>query len=231
MVGTVNPRSEANLSKKCPMCNTVNDASAESCKYCGYLFEDSSLNRIQVTPNVAPQNVVPPSGVAVQPVASSPVPRPQTSTPVFVISKSWKDKRNLGSFIVPIFLVILILFSGGFDVFSLLFLIVPVVFILPIFLSNKTFEFYENSLIVSGGRGMQQQIQYSDISEVKPNQRSGNSFYLVLKNQWRGILIQGTLKAKTIDADPFTWLSRKIQDQSNADADTNSDKEPKDSRL
>ncbi len=210
------------------MCNTVNDSTAQSCKYCGYIFEDVSptgtTSSVSTAGEISPQNVVtPPEGPI--PVSSYQSPSFQSSAPVFVVSSSWRDRRNLTSIIIGAVLAVFYIVSdlpiitgSGFSVTSLVFLIFPALFILPAFLSSRTYEFYDNALVIRGV-GSNREIPYSQISAVS-NYRG--ALVLQLNNQWRQVRVQGKIKSTTVGVDLPTWLNQKIKPQQSPDSSKSS---------
>jgi hypothetical protein len=109
------------------------------------------------------------------------------------------------------------LFSAGSVSYeTLIFLIIPVLLVMPIFTSSKTYEFYDNSLIIYGLRS-EQKISYTEISSV--NNIRGRVL-LQFKNQWRQIRIQGTIRSNSSGQDLSEWLSQKIKTSKPVDPDT-----------
>jgi hypothetical protein len=210
------------------MCNTVNDSSAQSCKYCGYIFEDvspaSTPSSVSSAGEISPQNVItPPEGAIPSTIYKS--PSFQSSAPVFVVSSSWRDRRNLTSIIIGAVLAIFYIVSdlpaisgSGFSVTSLIFLIFPALFIVPAFLSSRTYEFYDNVLVIKGV-GSNREIPYSQISAVS-NYRG--AIVLQLSNQWRQIRVQGKIKSNTSGVDLPAWLNQKVKPQQPPDPDKSS---------
>jgi hypothetical protein len=204
------------LSKKCPMCNTVNDDSAESCKYCGYIFEGVSTARsateaLNVNTSAA-QDTQPDTIPRARSRNSSIIPSGSSAT--FVLKSSWKDRRNLPSVIVGVllaafYIIINLPFSYGssFSAETLIFLIIPVLFVLPAFTSNKTYEFFDNSVVISG-IGSRREIPYSEVASVAEVR---GRIYLQLKNQWRQIRVQGNTISNTSGQELAEWLSKKIK--------------------
>jgi hypothetical protein len=197
------------------MCNTINDSSAQSCSYCGYIFENVAPVDAGSFPS---QRDAAPTNVLSQPDATA---SPSYSTtaqsglvPVFVVKSSWRDRNHLpslifGIIITAVYIVLYLPFyaSANYNIGSFIFLIFPFLFILPAFTSNRTFEFYENSLTIRG-IGSVKEIPYSEISAVSTVR--GRTF-IQLKNSWRAIRLQGTIKSNTAGQDPYEWLSNKIK--------------------
>lgn len=206
------------LSKKCPMCDTVNDSQAESCKYCGYIFEDVASESPRVAPSnasdVAPANVARNDTGTQNQSFNSFTPEINTSTAAFVIKNSWKDRRNIPSLIIAVLVILFYVAnyvpaiqSGSFSAEDLIFLVIPVIFILPLITVNKTFEFYADHLSVNG-LGSHQTILYTQIDSVTSYR--GRTI-LQLKDTWRQIRIQGNVKSNSTGQDLVTWLNQKIK--------------------
>lgn len=199
------------------MCNTVNDSSAESCKYCGYIFEDvSTSNTTSSRPaltDIAPENVVDEPALSTpQSGFGSSVSQATGSAPVFVLKSSWKDRTNLPRVILGLALSVFYIllnvpvFAGGaYSLYNLVFLVILIPFLLPIVTANKTYEFFDNSLVIRGV-GSNRDIPYSEISGVT-NVRG--RIYLQMKNQFRQVRVQGVVKSNTSGMDLVPWLNQK----------------------
>jgi hypothetical protein len=200
------------------MCNTVNDSAAESCTYCGYIFEDVAAKKSLSSPNgvseAAPTNVVQNNPApANRSFASTPTEN-NPSSAVFVVKSSWKDRRNIPSIIIAVLVILFYVASyvpaiesSSLSPVSLIFLVIPFVFILPLITNNKTFEFYDSYLSISG-LGSHQTIPYSEIISV--NNYRGR-ILIQLKNTWRQVRVQGTVVSNSTGQDLVAWLNQKIK--------------------
>jgi hypothetical protein len=194
------------------MCNTLNDQNAQSCKYCGYIFEDYSNTRTDNSPS--PQweqpsidNFPPPTADTFTEPSS---PTVSTSAPLFVVSKSL-----LGS-ILPgiIYLVFILLFTtaSGFSVYSLG---VVALFILIAFIPNlftpRKYEFYDNSLRINKIIGKDSEISYSE-SEIhdQPMKRRPR-IILTVVGQRRTIVIPGNPSNAQLGEDLNQFLQKKLK--------------------
>jgi hypothetical protein len=225
------------------MCGTKNDANAQACSFCGYIFEDysstgsnavtSSTGSFSSMPSALPQPSKqaassPSRGYDAPPRVDSPDqtnPIPATpsyssnpsanslSTPLFVVS------RSLLATLAPTigYLVFIALFTliGGL---SLITIAVVVVFLIaavvPSLFSPRRFEFYDNSLRMHKTIGSDTEIQYSDLSLYDVPQGRRSRITLSAAGQNRPIVIPGNPTNKELGMDLNQFLNSKLKKRS-----------------
>ena len=207
-------------SKNCPMCGTSNDQSAQSCKYCGFLFEDFGNQGISTGsgsshPLPQQQEEQPPS------INTIPAPSPtdtfgmsssttSAGTPLFTVSKSL-----LGSIGPSIAYLVFILFFATTTSFSSLSIAIVVIFvliaILPVLFSPRKYEFYDSLLRMHKIIGGDSEIPYTGL-EVH-DYRAGRRPRIVLSaaGQRRPIVISGNPMNKELGEDLNQFLSKKVK--------------------
>ena len=205
-------------SKKCPMCGTSNDQNAQSCKYCGFLFEDFGNAGIRTSgdrsnPIPPPQQEQPPSintipsrednfGMSTSPTS--------TGTPLFTVSKSL-----LGSIVPSIVYLVFILFVTTTTSFSLLSVAFIAIFILisvlPALFTPRKYEFYDSLLRMHKIIGGDSDIPYTSL-EVR-DYRAGRrpQIALLSAEQKRPIVIPGNPANKELGEDLNQFLSKKLK--------------------
>ena len=191
------------------MCDTLNAQEAQSCKYCGYIFEDFSNTAIN---NPAPQPWQQPSSTnSPSPqIDTTPIqPAVSTGSPLFVASKS------IASSLAPgiIYLVFVAIFStaSGFSIYSIgvivIFILVATV---PVLFTPRKYEFYDNSLHITKIIGGASDIPYSDLEIQDYPTRRRPRIVLSVVGQRRAIIIPGNPSSGGEDLNQFLHKKLKI---------------------
>ncbi len=202
------------------MCGTVNDANAQSCTFCGYLFEDYGTGTVtpprgdasSVSENSL-KNIPPPMDETSEPPVASYTSStmPSTGTPLYLVS------RSLVSTIVPslVYLVFIgfVGLASGFSLYTLalvaFFLIVALV---PALFTPRRFEFYDDSLKIHKTIGGDSEIPYSQLSMVDYSPRGrGNQIVLSSSGQRRPIVIPKNPTNQNLNMDLKQFLTGKLK--------------------
>jgi hypothetical protein len=192
------------------MCNTSNDQSAQSCKYCGYIFEDFSNTGVN---SPSPQWGQPSNNsfpVAPTDTFAAPSPTVSTGAPLFVVSKS------LLSAILPgiIYLVFIFLFTtaGGLNIYSLgvIILFIVIAFVPSLFAPRK-YEFYDGSLRITKIIGKDSEIQYSELEIHDNPMKRRPQIILSAVGQRRSIIIPGNPTNDQLGEDLNKFLQKKVK--------------------
>ena len=162
------------------MCNTLNDQNAQSCKYCGYIFENFNTNLLDAA--TSSSNISPPASFSTQlPLSESTtistqsegttssfstIPAAQstisTGTPLYVVS------RSIFTALLPALHYLLVFTFLGFISFSISSVLYLAFFIVialvPTLFSPRRYEFYDNSLKVHKIVGGDTEHSYSDMT-------------------------------------------------------------------
>ncbi len=208
-------------SKKCPMCGTSNDKNAQSCKYCGFLFEDFASSGIRT--GSASTNPFPPPTQEQQPQSINAIPAPSVTdtfgmptpitsigAPLYTVSKSL-----LGSIVPSIVYLVFILFvtaTTTFSLFSVAFITIFILIsILPALFTSRKYEFFETSLRMHKIIGGDSEIPYTAL-EVR-DYRAGRRPQIVLlaAGQKRPIVISGNPTNKELGLDLNQFLGKKLK--------------------
>lgn len=206
------------------MCGTMNDQNAQSCSFCGYLFEDYGTGTVNQS---APQNTSPqstPLGTENTPIDTGLNKIPETSnriptlpsisstgsSPLFVVSRS-----ILGTLVPSIIYLFLIAALGLFSTFNLYSIILVLVFVLfalvPSLMSPRRFEFYDGSMKVHKIIGGDSEYSYSNMSMLDYGAR-GRSQQMVLSvaGQRRPLVIGKNPKNSELGIDLKQFLNSKL---------------------
>lgn len=193
------------------MCDTMNDQNAQSCKYCGYIFEDFSNTSVS---NITPQQWQQPSSnifssppptdaIPIQPTAS-------TGSPLFIISKSILSSLAPGI----VYLVFVAIFStaSGFSVYSLgvivIFILVAAV---PVLFTPRKYEFYDGSLRITKIIGGASEISYSDLEIHDYPMKRRPRIILSTIGPRRSIIIPGNPTNGELGEDLNQFLRKKLR--------------------
>ncbi len=180
------------------MCGTQNDQNAQSCKYCGYLFEDFGTTGADTPSFSAPLQT--PQEPTVYNVATSSETNPPSAlpdstpsmssdSPLFVVSRSLIASVVPSiiylAFVAAIGLFTLSLYAIGYLAFFFLIAFVPALF------SPRKYEFFDSSLRIHKTIGGDSDIAYSDLTLY--DSRTGRRPRIVLSaaGQRRSIIISG----------------------------------------
>ncbi len=210
--------------KKCPMCGTMNDQNAQSCSFCGYLFEDygtgtvTGMSPSPVTTGTTDNNLnaVPePSNLDATPLSSytSPSSSPAAlgGTALYVVSKSL-----LGSIIpalVYLFLIGSIGLFSGFSYYSIFLVVIfMLIAIVPGLFSPRRFEFYDNYLKTHKTIGGDSEIQYSELSLADyPTRGRSQQIVLSVAGQRRPIILGKNPTNQQLGMDLRQFLNSKLK--------------------
>jgi len=200
------------------MCGTVNDQSAQSCTFCGYLFEDYGTGTVSppkasaqvendIKPNTSPltvdQNSAPMNTYA--PSAMS------GGAPLYLVSKS------LLSSVVPALVYLVFIgfvgLSSGFSLYTILLIVFfMVVALVPALLSPRRFEFYEDSLKIHKTIGGDSEVMYSNLTMVDYPTRGRNpQIVLSAEGQRRPIVIAKNPTNQNLGMDLKQFLTTKLK--------------------
>jgi hypothetical protein len=208
------------------MCGTKNDGNAQTCKFCGYIFENFSSSQLNTTDkyeSTTINQVPPPSEVlststdstaATQPSdlsSTDPFSTISSGTPAFVAKKS-----IISSIIPSLAYLAFILFataSSGFSLYSLgIILFFILVFTLPTLVSPRRFEFYDDRLVLHKTIGADKVIPYSDLT-FNYVQRGRRSQIVLssISGKVRQLLIPGNPMNKDMGMDLRQFLEKKVK--------------------
>ena len=199
------------------MCDTMNDQSAKSCSYCGYLFEEFGTPGVTVSdskpspqPSVGPLNTVSPPSSQDPVTPVYPSATVSSGSPLFVVSKS------LLASIVPgiaylLFIVVISSYSSV-GLFSLLLIVLLVAAsVVPILFTPRKFEFFDNSLRIHKIIGGDSEFQYADLTMFDSPTRRRSQIVLSAAGQRRPILIPSNPTNKELNIDLKQFLSSKLK--------------------
>ena len=201
------------------MCGTINDASAQSCSFCGYLFEDYGTGTVnppktsqsQVAENQFNTSSQDQEPTSIPSVSTSANPGISSETAVFVVS------RSILSTIVPSLAYLLFIgfvgLSSGFSLYTILligfFLVVALV---PALLAPRRFEFYDDSLKIHKTIGGDSEIPYSELSLVEYSPRArGQQIVLSATGRRRPIVIPKNPTNQGLNMDLKQFLTGKLK--------------------
>ena len=203
-------------SKKCPMCGTKNDQDDQSCKNCGFLFEDFDLGT--TAPSYTPKHdQQPPSSINSSPPLSAadnfPVPSSSTAltgSPLFVVSKSLLS--SLYSTIIYLVFIYFLTSATSFNLYSIGIIVVFVLIsVLPVLLSPRKYEFNESSLRIYKIIGGESEIQYSDLEIYDYPVGRRPRIVLSAEGRKRPIVISGNPTNKELGEDLSQFLGKKLK--------------------
>ena len=193
------------------MCNTLNAQDAQSCKYCGYIFEDfSNTGTSNTTPPQWPQPSS--NNFAATPPADAIPNQPTVSTgsPLFVVSRSMLSSLAPGI----VYLVFVAIFSvaSGFSIYSLgvivIFILVATV---PVLFTPRKYEFYDGSLRITKIIGGTSEIPYSDLEIQDYPMKRRPRIILSVAGQRRSIIIPGNPTSAELGEDLNQFLHKKLK--------------------
>jgi len=195
----------------------MNDQNAQSCTFCGYLFENygtGTVNNSSSFPSTQPSsselNTVPDSTIQ-NSSSSTPFSSTSGTTPLYVVSKS-----ILGTIIPSLVYLVLITAVGLFSSFNLYSIVLVLFFVLvavvPALMSPRRFEFYDSSLKVHKTIGGDSEYQYSDISIVDyPGRRGNQQIVLSVSGARRPLVISKNPTNQQLGLDLKTFLTSKLK--------------------
>ena len=201
------------------MCGTMNDQSAQSCTFCGYLFEDYGTGTVSATPAKSEANLkvdqnlntVPPStseGVNPGSYASTPV---STGTALYVV------KKSLLTSIVPALIYLFFIGSvglfSGYDLYSILLVVFLVlVAVVPALFAPRRFEFYDDSMKIHKIVGKESEISYSNLTLLDyPARGRGQQVVLSAAGQRRPLVIGKNPTNQSLGMDLKQFLNSKLK--------------------
>jgi hypothetical protein len=200
------------------MCGTQNDPDAETCKSCGYIFEDFSSTGVSSPAQWGkPRDTSPPATDNF-----SQPPRVSTDAPLFVVSKSL-----LGSLVPGIVYLLFISFfvvGTNFSIYSLgIIAIFILIGFLPVLFSTRSYEFFDGSLRMNKIIGASSEITYSDL-EIR-NISKGRRVQIILSaaGQRRAIVIPGNPTNRELGEDLIQFLEKKLKKKDSGNQPTSND--------
>ena len=211
------------------MCNTLNEQDAQSCKYCGYIFEDFS-NSTVINPSPMPEQQPPSDSFSPLPIDTTPIqPTISTGSALFTVSKSIFSSLVPG--IIYLLFVALISSASGFSIYSLgVIVIFILVALAPILFAPRNYEFYDDSLRITKIIGNATNIPYADL-EIRdyPSNRRPRIILSVVGKR-RSIIIPGNPTSAQLGEDLNQFLHKKLKNyntksQPPSDASANSNDE------
>jgi hypothetical protein len=200
------------------MCGTINDARAQSCTFCGYLFEDYGTGTVsppkaesQVVSDSAPAS--PPSPMEQNPAPSASYTSPIISggAPLFLVSKS------LLSTVIPslIYLVFIgfVGLSSGFSIYTIVLIVFfLIVALVPALLAPRRFEFYDDSLKIQKTIGGTSETPYSGMTLLdSPARGRSQQIVLSVTGQRRAIVIPKNPTNQNLNMDLKQFLTGKLK--------------------
>jgi hypothetical protein len=199
------------------MCGTMNDQSAKSCSFCGYLFEDYGTPGVSANDSkMAAQSSVTPLNMVSPPSSQEPVTPayPSTATssgsPLFVVSRSILASVGPGLAYL-LFIVVISLFSS-ISIFSLaLIAFLLLASVVPVLFTPRKFEFFDDSLRIHKIIGGDSEFQYSDLTMSDSPVRRRPQIILSAVGQRRPIVIQGNPTNKELGIDLKQFLNSKLK--------------------
>jgi hypothetical protein len=201
------------------MCNTQNDQSAQSCKYCGYIFEDfSTATTTGVNTSSLSSSTQPESFESTIPAPRAPdfstIPAAQstvsTGSPLFVVTRSL-----LGSFLPALLYLLVFTFLGliTFSISSIIYIAFFVIIaIVPTLFSPRKYEFYDSSLRIHKIIGGDTEYPYSEIT-LYGSRGAGRRSQIILTVTGKrgGITIPGNPTNQELGKDLNQFLETKVK--------------------
>ena len=209
------------------MCDTLNDSNAQTCKSCGYIFEDFSTTGVSNPPQWEKS-----WGTSTAPPAANDFSIPptiSTGSPLFLVSKSLL--RSLGQGIVYLLFIAIFTLGTSISVYSLgvIALFILIAFAPPLFTTRK-YEFFDNSLRMSKVIGGSSEIAYSDLEILDYSKGRRPQIILATVGQRRRIMIPGNPTNGALGEDLNQFLQKKLKkydphsgEQSTASSDATKD--------
>ena len=211
------------------MCGTINDPNAQSCKYCGYIFEDYAVGSSGVALNSSASQPNPaqlPSFEAGSPQQSSateePMPtimtgRKETTDPTGIAGNpSFVVTRSLVGSLVPAlgYLVFISLF-GAFSISDPISIVLIAVFalivILPVLFSPRKYEFSDSNLRIHKIIGGDSEIPYSEMTLIDMPSGRRPQIALQSEGQRRPMVIPGNPENKEIVQNLKQFLETRVR--------------------
>ena len=207
------------------MCTSQNDKGAQSCKYCGYLFEDYSSTGV-VTPNgysdskqeeakTAEIEDSKTQDLTTEDTEPPPITSFGTSTvsgfsPLFVAS------RSLFGSILPAVIYLLFFASlGSFSSLNIFNIALIAVFVLivivPVLTTPRKYEFYDHLLRIHKIVGGDSEIPYTDLKLYdNPSGSRRQRIILSITGRSRPIAIPGNPENKDLGQNLYQFLDRNL---------------------
>ena len=200
------------------MCGTLNDQTAQSCSFCGYLFENfgtgasgSSSDLLTANSSLSTSgelNTVPDVQNSSSNTTSSTSPG---GSPVFAVGKSL-----LGTIVPSLVYLVAIIALGSFSGFSLYSLVLVLFFLIvavvPALTTPRRFEFYDDSLKVHKTIGGDSEYPYSEVTMLDfPSRRGTQQIALSVTGQRRPLIIGKNPTNEQLGMDLKQFLNSKLK--------------------
>ncbi len=207
------------------MCASQNDVGAQSCKFCGYLFEDYSSTGV-TTPNsysVSKQEEAKTSkledsktqNLTTEDTEPTPITSFSASTvsglsPLFVTSRSM-----FGSILPAVIYLLFFASLGSFsslNIFNVaLIAIFVLIVIVPVLTTPRKYEFYDHSLRIHKIVGGDSEIPYSELKLYDiPSRSRRQRIILSIAGRSRPISIPGNPENKNLGQNLYQFLERNL---------------------
>ena len=203
------------------MCETQNDQSAQSCKYCGYIFEDfntTGADALNTSSSMTTQDHIEPEiNTSPPPVETNSIPAAPITPSIFSSGSAiFTVTRSLFGSIVPAIIYFLLIASLGLLTLSLsaIFYIVFFVLIafLPVLFTPRKYQFYETSLTIHKIIGRDTELPYSSVSLYEPV-RGGRKSQVILapEGHKRAMIIPGNPTNDALGLDLKQFLEKRLK--------------------
>jgi len=203
------------------MCGTMNDQNAQSCSFCGYIFEDfgsgtvssgSASSSNDTSASIQNDNInkvpTPADQVSTIPSSTSTV---STGSPLFVVTRSFL--ATILPSLIYLFLIFAVGIYSGFSYYSILLVVLfLIIAVLPSLFSPRRFEFYDNSLKTHKIIGGDAEIPYSSLTMLdSPIRGRSQQIALSVAGQRRPIVINKNPKNQDLGVDLRQFLTSKLK--------------------
>lgn len=205
------------------MCSTQNDYSAQSCKFCGYLFENYTISGAN-PPNYNSNSsweTKSTTETKVETEDQMSAPTSPNHTAISGSSPLFMATRPLLSSILPAVIYLLILASlGSFSSLNIFTISLIAVFILivavPILTAPRKYMFFENSLLIHKFVGSDKKLLYSDLTlyDLPPGFKRPR-IVLGVAGHTRPIGIPGNPTNKDLGESLYQFLEKSLKKQDN----------------
>lgn len=211
------------------MCGTMNDQNAQSCSFCGYIFEDFGTgtvdsrsgpktysepvveNDLNTVPTLPDQTSVPSATSSVS-----------TGSALFVVTRSFL--ATILPALIYLFLIFTVGIYSGFSIISLILVVLfLVIAVIPSLFTPRRFEFFDSTLKIHKTIGGDSEIPYSELTILESPVR-GRSQQIVLSatGQRRPIIVGKNPRNENLGMDLRQFLNSKLKkpDSKTATEDT-----------
>jgi hypothetical protein len=200
----------------------MNDQSAQSCSFCGYLFEDfatgAAVNSTSPSKNNVENdkpgelNTVPNSFEQSADSTSFTPASNSGQSPYFVVKKSIFS--SIASMVVYLGFLLLVSVSSGFSIYSVaLVLVFILVSIIPNLYTPRRYEFYDSSMVMHRTVGADKEIPYSELSFLDSPMGGGRQQIVLSQSggqRRRPIIIGKNPSSEQLGMDLKTFLNMKL---------------------